>query len=416
MRADRINDVGGGGRSTAAAERGTSSAPGATADLGRPPMHILVNSDSLDPIGGISMSTLQLSREMVRRGHELTLLYRQGGELEEQYRAFTDHIEQVRSFHCRRATALRDLAVIWPAVFAARQAHADVIYLNRAEQEVWGLLSTLGVGHRGPIARVPLVCHLRHHPAGIGLRTLSRGVHRYISVSHYIKELWVEAGIDEAQIEVVHNGISLDDYPFGGAEEQRLARLSLGLPPEAPVALYYGRIDPEKGVDRLLQTWTAVRDRVPDATLVLMGGSVVGDDPAGYHARLRASAPPGCVWLPKSADVVPALHASDVVVLPATWQEPFGRVVIEGMATGRPVVATAVGGIPEILTGPFERFLAEPGDVDSLADRLAAALPWRRQEPELGKECRSHVEQHFTLRRTADSVERVLAAAVASNH
>ena len=123
--------------------------------------------------------------------------------------------------------------------------------------------------------------------------------------------------------------------------------------------------------------------------------------------ELQERAPQGCQWLPMSDDVTTVLHAADVVVLPSAI-EGLGRVVLEGMASGRPVVATRVGGIPEILTGPFPRFLFEKGDVAGFADQLASVADWRRREPQLGAACTEHIRANFSLQAMAERIEAIL--------
>jgi glycosyltransferase involved in cell wall biosynthesis len=83
-------------------------------------------------------------------------------------------------------------------------------------------------------------------------------------------------------------------------------------------------------------------------------------------------------------------------------------VVIEAMATGRPIVASRVGGIPEIMTGEAAQWLVEPGDAAALAAQLAALRHWRRDDPGLADRCVQHVRREFSLDRTADGVETVL--------
>lgn len=146
---------------------------------------------------------------------------------------------------------------------------------------------------------------------------------------------------------------------------------------------------------------------------LLIAGSPSAHLPDGgrYAADLQASAPPGCVWLPAQADVVVLLHAADVVVVPSLWEEPFGRVVIEALATGRPAVVSRTGGTPEVLDGAFERFLVEPGDAGMLASALAGLVDWRDHEPALAALCRDHVRDRFSLDHLVEGVERSLIAA-----
>ena len=110
--------------------------------------------------------------------------------------------------------------------------------------------------------------------------------------------------------------------------------------------------------------------------------------------------------------MITPLHAADVAVVPSLF-EPFGRSVIEGLATGRPVVASRVGGIPEILTGRLAPLLFDSGDAQDLAKRLASLVGWQNATPELGLECRKHIESAFTLRRTVDQLEAAFNTLVA---
>ena len=166
-------------------------------------------------------------------------------------------------------------------------------------------------------------------------------------------------------------------------------------------------------MDTLIQAWERIDPDPVRDRLVIVGDA--GDaHEAAYAQSLRDRETPAVSWLPMRPDVMPALHAADVVVLPAQWQEAFGRVVIEGMSSGRPVIGTTVGGIPEILTGEFARFLTAPSDVEQLADRLSALRGWRDTDAGLGLRAREHVQQNFSLEQTVDGVERILQDAVAA--
>jgi glycosyltransferase involved in cell wall biosynthesis len=130
------------------------------------------------------------------------------------------------------------------------------------------------------------------------------------------------------------------------------------------------------------------------------------DGDTTYTDSLHALATPSVTFLPNRPDVVTPLHAADVAVVPSVWDEPFGRTVIEGMATGIPVLGSRVGGIPEIL-GPIDRLLFDRGDADQLAAKLAVTLRWRDEEPGLGRACAARVATEFSLAATVDRLEAV---------
>ena len=366
-------------------------------------MRILENPTHLAPIGGVELSSLQVAEELAARGHEMQVLYQTAGVDLRKWEALASAIRQVPSFACTKETFFTDVRRLAPAVRAARTMNPDLIYLNRAEQIVWGALAA-------KVSRVPLVVHLRTHLPFPGVKVVGRAADKYIAVSRFVADHWIDAGIPADRMNVVHNGIDPSVYPFGGLPERTRARAELGLPQEGFVVLYYGRVASGKGVSTLLEAWRILGLAPDKARLLLVGGSPDAQA-SEYERDLRRHAPAGTEWRPMTANVMPALHAADLVVLPAEWQEPFGRVVIEGMSSGRPVVSTYAGGIPEILTGEFSSMLVPPKDAPALAAKLDGLQHWRTDNPRLGERCARHVVDHFSLRKTVDAIEGVLREA-----
>ena len=369
-------------------------------------MRILVNSETLSPNTGISVQTLQVARELAERGHRLDLVYIHDGPYRDEYRSFCDTVQQVPALDLEVHGALRQAPRLVPAVRAAARTRPDVIYLNRFKPLPWALASSL-------LARAPVVCHL-HGVVGIGTpvvnRTLSRRTQRFICVSHFIRDRFVAAGGDPARTDVIHNGIDQQDYPVGGLPERAAARMQLGLPEQATIVMFYGRVAPEKGVNVLVDAVAGLSARQPPVELLLMGPYL--EETYGDALFAAAGGVP-VRHLPMATDVVTPLHAADVVVVPSVYDDPFPRTVLEAMATGRPVVASSTGGIPEELTGEFARFLVPPSDAEALRERLEAVLDWREGEPGLGQACTAHVARHFSKASMVDAIEQRLVDAVA---
>lgn len=366
-------------------------------------MRICFTVERLSPTGGREVSSLQLSRELARLGHDIDLLYSFGGELEAEYRVFCRSITQAHLV-VRRPRLVRNIARAVPALWGVMRKRPDVVYVQSFADIPFGVLASR-------LTRTRLVCHLRGYAYYRKAELLGRQVSRFIAVSEDTRSRWGRVGVDMARIDVVHNGVELGEYPFGGEPERDSARRRLGIPPAQFVVLYYGRLDAEKGVEVLLEAWRKLDMPETEGRLVIMGGVVIDSDPEASAQRLRELAPAGCQWLPFQRDVVTLLHAADVVVLPS-FAEGFGRTIIEAMASGRPAVGSRVGGTPEALTPPFDRYLFEPGDAGGLARVLAGLTDWRRTDPGLGERCRSHVVDRFTIQRTAAGVEKVLMSVV----
>ncbi|MHB1341581.1 MAG: glycosyltransferase family 4 protein [Coriobacteriia bacterium] len=172
----------------------------------------------------------------------------------------------------------------------------------------------------------------------------------------------VEAlGVPAARITVVPNGV---DHDVFHPREQVQARALLGLPPQDLLVLFAGRITAHKGAGDLAGAWSRVRDSLPSARLAFVGPA--GDaDVAGVAGVVT----PGPVEPPTLALW---LAAADLVVVPSRY-EGFGLSALEAMACGRPVVATAVGGLPEVVP-PAAGALVPPRDPVALADAITALL------------------------------------------
>jgi glycosyltransferase involved in cell wall biosynthesis len=372
-------------------------------------MKIVTAVDRTAPTGGIEIQSLQVARELARRGNRLDLLYVEPGPFVADYRRFCRSVTKVPRvdywFAAGRRTRLRDGVELVPAVAAAARRRPDVLYGNRVFSTGWSVPA-------GRLVRAPVVCHLHGHsdlsPRRIDY--LNRYVDRFVVISRFIADKWLASGLDPAKVGVVHNGIDPAAYPEGGPAERASARRELGLDDEVFVAACVGRIDREKGIDVALEAWRRLGLAPEFARLLVVGSPTVVDDADAYRAELAELAGPGVTFLPGRADVVGPLHAADVVLVPSVWDEPFGRAVIEGLSTGRPVLASRVGGIPEVLEGPMARFLFERGDAESLAAHVSDLRGWREREPELADTCRSWVQRHFTLSAMVDGVESAFAA------
>jgi glycosyltransferase involved in cell wall biosynthesis len=146
-------------------------------------------------------------------------------------------------------------------------------------------------------------------------------------------------------------------------------------PGDGPVIGYVGRVEPRKGVLDLLRAGPAIRAAVPGARIVIIGSDTYSADPE-YGASVAASGDAEHYgWVADGARLMDHL---DVLVLPS-YAEPFGTVLAEAMAAGTPVVATTVGGLPEVVRDGVDGALVPAGRPDALAGAVVAVLA-RRDE------------------------------------
>jgi len=372
-------------------------------------MRILAVEEDLTFHGGQERSYVEMCAALADRGHHVALAYRTEGDASADWSVFVEDRYAMSAAMVRREHPVRSAAAFARSARSVARARPDVVYVNQYQDTP---LAALVAARR----RAPLVCHLRQPiPLRWGLQwssALAR-VAVFIAVSRHLARSYESAGLPPERIEVVPLGI--DGNKFApDAEARAAARRQLELTGDVPLALYAGRIDREKGLESLVAAWQRVHATEPRARLVLAGAP---RNHASTHAarefvrELQDGAPPDVRFLPRQADMAPLYAAADVVVLPSTYGEPAGRVLLEAMGAGVPVVASDTGGIPEYV-GPCADLLTRPGDDEHLAATLLRALRWRTDDPTRGERCRAHVLAQFPLDAATDRVEALLAAAV----
>jgi len=187
---------------------------------------------------------------------------------------------------------------------------------------------------------------------------------RVVAVSRALAEEVVALGVARDRVAIVMNGV---DGALFHPRDRAAARAELGVPP-GPLALYVGNLKTDKGVLDLAAAWRQVARDVPDAQLAIVGGG-----PA--RGALEAQLPPRTTLVgPQPLAAIPTwMAACDLLVLPS-HAEGTPNVVLEALACGRRVVATAVGGVPDLITGPTLGTLTAPHQPDALAAALTDAL------------------------------------------
>jgi len=196
---------------------------------------------------------------------------------------------------------------------------------------------------------------------------LSRAA-RVVTVSRPLAETAVELGAARERIDVVPNGI---DRAIFHPRDRGEARRALGLAAHGPIVLYVGHITEPKGAFDLVRAFGAAGAALRGTRLVMVG------DGAGLDACQKLALELGVdaclVGAERHARIPTWLAACDVLALPS-WAEGTPNVVLEALACGRRVVATAVGGIPDLITRPELGELVPPRDPDALAAALARAI------------------------------------------
>lgn len=229
------------------------------------------------------------------------------------------------------------------------------------------------------------------------LRRLTKGVDVFLVISREIDEELAALGVPSAKRVFLPNGVDAVRCSPVSEEGKRKLRAGLSLPPRAKIVMYAGRLVPEKRVDHLLQIWKDVRAKFPLAHLLIVG--------AGQEqARLEAMRVEGVQFTGQVEDAVPYLQAADLFVLPSST-EGLSNSMLEAMSCGLPVLATAVGGAPDVIEHRGNGWLIRAEDIDSLRQGLDVLLGDDALRFSLGSQARQRILAGFSL----DSVARHLA-------
>ncbi len=259
--------------------------------------------------------------------------------------------------------------------------------------------------------RLPVVSHVRGWDQWTLFdRWLDRGVRRYICISQAIADQMAALGVSRERLSVVYNGLDVADFP---TVANPALRQQWQTPTQAPLVGIVGRVVPWKGHRVFLQAVERVAQDYPDLVAWIIGEPEVGQQ--GYLEELeqlaRALGIASRVRFLGHQENVPALLPSlDVLVHASVEPEPFGRVIIEGMAAERAVVATAAGAVPEIVLDKETGLLVPPGDAPALARAICRLLDLPAWRIALGKAGREHVRCHFSAAQMVSGVEAVYAA------
>lgn len=348
-------------------------------------------------VGGVERHSQSLARALVRRGHQVHVITAEVPGAPKRER--DDHGVHVTRVPAGTGSRWQRMATYLAAMsMAAARArdHVDVIHVQQA------LYPAAAMALVARALRKPLVVRnsgssehgavqlMSRLPLG---RTSLALIGRLATTVSLSPEMTAE--MQAAGFRVIHeipNGVTLPERI-----DRQAARRALGLADATPVVLYAGRLAREKGTSLLSAAWLQVS--VPGAQLI-----VVGDGPE----RRLLDGKPGVRIDGFVHDVSPYYAAADVFVLPSE-SEGISNALLEAMAYGLPVVATAVGGNQHVIANAEVGILSPPGDARALATSLEALLLDPARAQRMGAAARDHIRARWSFDAMVDAYERLYA-------
>ncbi|MFB2879949.1 glycosyltransferase family 4 protein [Floridanema aerugineum] len=390
-------------------------------------MHVIVlEQQPSSARGGQELNLFEICRTLSEKGHKISLFYVKPGDLVEKYQQFCEQVIKVNSygFDRRKVSDIINFLPSFRDIWKVTAKDNSVVFINQYPDAFYGYLLSL-------FKQVPFVCYLQIPPPvnreefNLQRRIGMKGVNKFIAVSQQTKNEWLqELKLTEEKIDVVYNGTNFEKFKL--AENLAQLRNSWNIPEDTRVVSYVGRLDKDKGLELLIEAFALFLKTGKKAKLFIAGKPLLHFSADGkecplageeYKQSLKQIAialgiEQSVEFLGHLSNPTSVYQVSDLTVVPSLWSEPFGRVVIESMACGTPVVGSRIGGIPEILTGEFAAGLFEPGNAQDLAKTLNKMIDWRDTNPQLGAKSREYTFNKFSLETMINGVEKVLLKVV----
>ena len=374
-------------------------------------------------MGGPAIHVANLAAGLETRGYHTTLV---AGSLArgEDSMAFVarrlgvgvvsvPEMEREVSFH-HDARSIRRLAEI------IREERPHILHTHTAKAGAIGRAAALLAGE----ARPPVVLHTFHGHVLKGYfgprrtaffrqveRTLARSSDVLIAVSPEVRDELVGLGVARPEkFAVIRLGIPLEER-LGDPTADLDYRHLYGIPRDAFVVGWVGRMTGVKDTASTLEILRATRERGIEAVLCL-----VGDGPERGELEQRArdlGIARSCFFVGYQEDVAGYYRLFDAFLLPSVTEgTPVSA--IEALASGTPVVANRVGGVPDVVRDGVDGYLVEPGDVDAAAGRLAELAGDPALRTRLGEAGRAHVLDRYSVGRLVDDVDRLYRSLLAA--
>ncbi len=257
------------------------------------------------------------------------------------------------------------------------------------------------------LTRTPVINHSRSFvlPHRLERRWLLPSLQGMIFISKAVARAHLQDVSSPPPSRVIPNPVNLDVFRRSHFHD---LRRDLGLPADTPLIAMVGRIAPWKGQHIFIEAFAHLRQHMPDAHALIIGDVGTGRDQQYKEALIARSLEMHLQdhlhWLGHRSDIPSILMNCDLLVHCSVEPEPFGRVIIEGMAAGAPVIGSRAGGVPEIIDHEVNGLLTPPGDIAALAAAMLRLLTDRPLRERVIAHGQRTVRQRYTVEKHVQAV------------
>lgn len=353
---------------------------------------------------GAEQVLLTLAKSSSRLGMTSTILCFEDarqGNLELLQRASAAGIE-AKQLPCRKRidrSALRNL------LNRLKDLKVDLLHTHGAKADFYGLIAAKKLDL--PVvatlhlwSQTPFIVRLYDWLDALLLRFFDR----VVGVSGAIAEEMVEKGIPRHLIRVIRNGVDLKSLVTHGNGARRETRQELGIKEEAPVVGIVGRLASEKGHRLFLEAAREVLQFIPQAVFVIVGGGPLEEELKTHTAALGIA---GSVRFAGVRQDVPRFYEAFDLLVSSSLREGTPMVLLEAMAMAKPVIATCVGGVPDLVRHDETGLLVPPGDIPSMAQAIVDLLQNQNRQERLALAGQRLVQEEFSAESMAEAYRKL---------
>jgi glycosyltransferase involved in cell wall biosynthesis len=366
----------------------------------------------LDP-GGSSTNTVETVSRLDRKRYDVLLIYGRtldpDGEIEKGLAQRGIRYSRMAEL-VREPNPVKDIHALWKMTGILREERPDIVHTHSSKGGMIGRWAAF-------LAGVKVIVHTPHGHIFYGYfnkiqtavymvaeKITSRITTRLITLTKKGKEEHIDLGIiSPERIVPIYSGIDIQYFSgFKGDREE--VRRTLGLSGKKVIFGTAARLDPVKGNRYLIEAMGIVRQSVPGAALIVVGG---GSEEEALIARAKEAGISDDVrFIGHMRDIRPYLAVMDIFVL-ASLNEGMGRALIEAMAMGKPVISTLTGGIPEVVSNGETGILVEPADSAGLAREMLALASDPARAGRFGEMGRKKVTEVFGIEKMVSDIDNL---------
>jgi glycosyltransferase involved in cell wall biosynthesis len=361
-------------------------------------------------ISGSGINTFLSMRGMDKALYDTELLCAPGGPLIELVRGWNMKVRTLKSL-VQPLNPIKDLSALTTMTFFLKHNPYHIVHTHNSKAGFLGRLAA-------KLAGIPVIVHTVHgfafHAGEPSWRqwlfkTLERTASRWCDKMIFISQPLIDWGLrervaSEKKTVKIYSGIELDRFNPVSKEVKESIREKWGIARDDAVIGIVSKLWDGKGHLTLIKAFKMIRSEIENARLVIVGEGYLYNHLVKFADSLGLK--DAVLFIGFQSDVSESIASFDVAVLPSFF-EGMGRVLLEAMAMEKPVVASRVGGIPDLVEHGVNGFLVTPGDVGGLADAITRILCDKGLAQKMGKAGRKKISDKYSADQMVGSIEKL---------